>query len=69
LVSAMVCTAAVMQQTVEAYLRCLSWPGESWPGTIRASPSAYASSYQREAEMFDTGKQAIIILVVIYNSN
>ena len=57
LVSAMVCTAAVMQQTVEAYLRCLCWTGESWQGTIPASPSAYASSYQREAEMFDTGKQ------------
>ncbi|KAL0031136.1 hypothetical protein WJX77_005327 [Trebouxia sp. C0004] len=32
----------------------LSAFGESWQGTIRASPSAYASSYQREAEMLDT---------------
>ncbi|DBA72940.1 TPA: Poly(A) RNA polymerase cid13 [Trebouxia sp. C0005] len=32
----------------------LSASGEPWPGTIRASPSAYASSYQREAEMLDT---------------
>lgn len=57
LVSAMVCTAAVIQHTVESEVRYCVWLGDTWQDTIRASPSVYPSSYQREPEVLDTGKQ------------